>query len=71
MLTQFHIFVLIIALKIIFYNRIDLNSNDDDDDEPWGFYILILAISLTVMWVIAGWLVDPLNLIIFGESTIK
>ena len=65
MLTQWHIFAIIFTLKCIFHR--DITRSDDNNE--WYVTLVIGSISMFVYWLLAGWLVEPLNLIFFGEVT--
>ena len=67
MLTQWHIFIIMLALRCIFNPS---NNEKESDDNEWYVTLAIMSVSIFVYWLLAGWLVEPLNMILFDNTSI-
>lgn len=67
MLTQFQVFIFVLVLKFIFSHS---NSTKDESEDTISLIANIVGwlIATIILWLCCGWIVDPLNLILFkGE----
>ena len=59
MITQFHIFAIILTVKFMF-----ARASGRDKEYDWYVYLLAIILMAIVAWTFAGWLVEPVNLIL-------
>ena len=59
MITQFHIFAIILTVKFML-----ARSSGRDEPYEWQVYLLALVLIAIVAWALAGFLVEPVNLIL-------
>ena len=59
MITQFHIFAVILTVKFMF-----ARASGRDKPHEWYVYLLAIILMAIVAWTFAGWLVEPVNLIL-------
>lgn len=60
MFTQFQLFILILTLKSMFYRT----WKDRWKDTEWYTLVAILVFVLVWNWLVAGWLLEPINAIL-------
>ena len=63
MITQFQIYVIMFVLRGMFAHRLTIGLREKDDTEKIATSILLIICAF-VYWIVAGWLVEPVNLIL-------
>ena len=64
MITQFHIFITMVVMQIIFKHY----DPQTWENREWYVLVIALTLNLLVFWICAGWLVEPVNIILKSIS---